>query len=82
MSSIDITQNIEGTVPFEPLLDTAQAAELLHMHPKSLQRKVRSGEIPAYRTGKRWFFRASELDMWLRSRLHSSSHLCRRKGKV
>ena len=76
-----LIEHLEAVACFEPLLDSAQAARLLHLHPKSLQRKVRAGEIPAYKTGKRWLFRASELDAWLRSRLQLSSHLCRRKGK-
>lgn len=34
--------------PFEPLLDSEEAAALLKMHPKTLQRMARRGELPAH----------------------------------
>jgi len=57
---------------FEPLLDSREAAALLHIHHKTLERKARLAEVPAYQIGGRWFFRASELDVWLRSQLKSA----------
>lgn len=51
---------------FEPLLDDATAAGLLGIHPKTLQRLARGGEIPAHRVGRFWRYRASELDQWLK----------------
>lgn len=60
---------------FEPLLDSTQAAKLLQVHPKTLQRMARAGEIPAYRIGDLWRFRASDLDNWLRSRVCSTPPL-------
>ena len=50
---------------FEPLLSDAQAGELLGLHPKTVQRMARRGEIPAIRIGRYWRFRASELNAWL-----------------
>src|SRR5690242_21560135 len=50
---------------FEPLLDSDEAATLLKIHPKTLQRMARRGEIPAIQIGKLWRFRASELDAWM-----------------
>ena len=53
---------------FEPLLSDVDAALLLGgMHVKTLQRMARNGQVPAHRFGKPWFFRASELDAWLKS---------------
>jgi len=51
---------------FEPLRTDAQAADLPGIHPKTLQRLARLGEIPAHRIGRFWRYRASELDSWLR----------------
>ena len=56
---------------FEPLLDSTQAAKLLNIHPKTLKRMARKGEVPAIQIGKLWRFRTSSLDMWTRSRLTS-----------
>jgi len=65
----------EVAIEFEPLLDSEEAAKLLgNIHVKTLQRYARQGELPGYRVGGRWFFRASELDAWLRSRISSSRH--------
>ena len=35
------------------------------------------GEVPAYRIGKLWKFRISDLDGWLRSKVISNCHSCR-----
>jgi len=52
---------------FEPLIDCEKAAELLGIHPKTLQQMARQGRIPAKKVGRSWRFRTSELDAWLRS---------------
>ena len=62
---------------FEPVLNTEEAAALLHIHPKTLQRMARQGVVPAFRIGDLWRFRASDLDRWLRSGLCSKGHSCR-----
>jgi len=66
-----------ASVPFERVLNTEEAAALLQIHPKTLQRMARQGVVPAFRIGDLWRFRASALDQWLRSRLCSKSHSCR-----
>ena len=45
----------------EPLIDTEEAAALLRIHPKTLQRMARRGEVRGYQLGKLWRFRASDL---------------------
>ena len=50
---------------FEPLLDSDEAAALLKIHPKTLQRMARRGEIPGIQIGKLWRFRASDLAQWV-----------------
>jgi excisionase family DNA binding protein len=51
---------------YEPLLNDKQAAEFLGgLHPKTVQRMARGGEIPSYRVKKYWKYRASELSAWL-----------------
>lgn len=49
---------------FEPFLNSEQAAALVKVHPKTLQRLARNGCITGYRIGKLWRFRASDLDGW------------------
>jgi len=50
---------------FEPLLDSEEAAALLKIHPKTLQRMARNGEITGIQIGRVWRFRASALNRWL-----------------
>lgn len=57
--------------PFEPLLDSDEAAALLKIHPKTLQRMARNGEIAGIQIGKLWRFRASDLDHWIKNRVAS-----------
>ena len=47
---------------FEPWLDSQQAAELLQVHPETVKRRARNGEIPGLKFGKLWRFRASVLE--------------------
>ena len=63
---------------FEPLIGCEDAAKLLgNIHVKTLQRYARRGTLPGYRVAGHWYFRATELDAWLRSRINSSCHPCR-----
>ena len=56
---------------YEPLLNDAEAAQFLGgLHAKTVQRMARRGELPHYRIGKYYRYRASELSEWLM--LHSS----------
>jgi excisionase family DNA binding protein len=58
-----------STQAFEPLLDLQQAAKLLKLHPDTLKRKAQLREIPGVKVGRRWRFRASRLDAWVKFRL-------------
>jgi excisionase family DNA binding protein len=59
-------QQLENlTVTFEPLLDSAEAAALLKIHPKTLQKMARNRDIDGIQIGRLWRFRASVLNSWL-----------------
>jgi excisionase family DNA binding protein len=62
---------------FEPLLTDEQAATLLGIHHKTLQRLARNEQIPAHHIGRFWRYRASELDAWLRTAVSSGSQSAR-----
>jgi excisionase family DNA binding protein len=65
------------TYDFERLLDATETAKLLHCHVKTLERYARQGTVPAYRIHGRWYFRASDLDSWLRAQVKLVRHPCR-----
>jgi excisionase family DNA binding protein len=58
---------------FEPLLTVQEAAAYLRIHPKTLQRMARNGDVPSIRMGKYWRFHLSALDVWVRSLENRSS---------
>jgi excisionase family DNA binding protein len=58
----------EPFVP-EPLLDSDQAAAIMHIHPKTLQKLARRGEIRGVQIGKVWRFRASVIENWIQQKL-------------
>lgn len=55
----------------EPLLDTDQAAAIMRVHPKTLQRYARQGIVRGFQLGTMWRFRASDIDRWISEQLAS-----------
>ena len=64
-------QRADANPSFERLLDSEEAASLLKIHPKTLQKMARSGEIAGVQIGKLWRFRASALNDWLQQKMAS-----------
>jgi excisionase family DNA binding protein len=58
-------------------LTCGEAAAFVRVHPKTVKRMARRGDLPGYFRFGRWFFFASELDRWMRGELHSSHRPCR-----
>lgn len=54
---------------FEELLNLREAASLLGMHWKTLERRAQSGKVPAFRVFGRWRFRVSVLNQWVGEKL-------------
>lgn len=46
-------------------VDTATAAELLGVHPRTVTKLARNEELPASRIGKLWRFRRSDIEAFL-----------------
>jgi len=76
MSEMREAAQVSLSLPhFERFLDSREAAALLQIHPKTLQRLARNGEIRAMRIGKLWRFRASDLHKWVDLRLSLASSM-------
>lgn len=56
---------------FEPLLDTDEAAAMMRIHPKTLQKLARKGVVRGVHVGKLWRFRASVIEEWIQHQLAS-----------
>lgn len=65
------TRKPVASVGLEPLIDSEKAAAIIGIHPKTLQRMARSGEIKAVHVGKLWRFRASAIEAWINRSLAS-----------
>ena len=55
----------DTSAEFEPLLDSDEAAALLKIHPKTLQRMARRGQVVGIQIAKLWRFRTSDLNKML-----------------
>jgi excisionase family DNA binding protein len=62
-------QRADAIPTFEQLLDSEEDASLLKIHPKTLQKMARNGEIAAAQIGKLWRFRASVFNAWLQQKM-------------
>jgi excisionase family DNA binding protein len=56
----------------EPLMDTAQVAHYLNMHPKTIVSMVERGDLPAYKVGRYWRYRKSDIEAYLEARRNSA----------
>jgi excisionase family DNA binding protein len=52
----------------EALMDTSQVAHYLNMHPKTIVSMVERGELKAYKVGRHWRYRKSDIDAFLEQR--------------
>lgn len=55
----------------ERLLDSDQAAAIMNVHPKTLQKLARKGIVRGIHVGKLWRFRASTIEEWIQQQLAS-----------
>jgi excisionase family DNA binding protein len=55
----------DSTSGFEPLFDSVEAARLVRIHPKTVVRMARRGQINGIRVGKLWRFRLSDLQRYI-----------------
>lgn len=50
------------------LLTLPEAAELLHVSTRTLQRMIRRNDLPAFKVGGQWRVRESQLTRWIEGR--------------
>src|SRR6516165_12214073 len=57
----------------DEMLDVQSVADLLHVNPRTVLRMVEREEIPAIRVARRFRFRRSDLEHYLRTHLSTST---------
>jgi excisionase family DNA binding protein len=50
------------------LLTLSEAASLLQVSTRTLQRMIRGGQLPAFKVGGQWRLRETQLRQWVESR--------------
>jgi hypothetical protein len=69
----------------EHYVGAAEAALFLSLHPRTLKKMARQGDVPAHPLGngerRVWRFLLSELDVWMRERVHSRCRPCSPKRR-
>ncbi len=61
----------------ESILDVSDVADLFHCSREKIKRMARSGELPAFKFGKRWYVLRHDLERFLSDKVESSRHLRR-----
>ena len=59
------------------ILNSKQVGEILGLCAKVIERMARRGDVPAFKAGKFWRYRESDLERWINSQLQSSYQPCR-----
>jgi excisionase family DNA binding protein len=62
------------------LLTLAEAAALLQVSTRTLQRMIRSGGLPAFKVGGQWRLREAQLRQWIENRESSGGQPDARAG--
>ena len=63
----------------DPLMTSKEAALILRIHPKVLERMAKAGEVPALKVGKFWRYRTSDLAKWVGSQVRTICQPSHRK---
>jgi len=61
----DAQRDAKRPVQADRILTSTEAAAILKIHPKTLQKMARCREIPGFQVGKLWRFRLSSVTRWL-----------------
>ena len=77
MNSLTGPHLLSSQQPIRAIWNSCEAAQYLRIHPRTLVRMARRGEIPSIQIGRLWRFRRSDLDDWLTSKINSVSYPCR-----
>ncbi len=55
------------------ILTTKEVAEYLHIHPFTVHKLARDGQIPAFKIGTDWRFHKNYIDRWIRQKLMTNN---------
>jgi len=53
------------SVPRGPVMTVREVAEYFRIHPSTIYRLLREGNLPAFKIGSDWRFNRSQVDQWM-----------------
>ena len=63
----------ETTPSASPIMSVEEVAAYLSLHPLTVRRLARDGEIPAFKVGRQWRVKRALLDEWIEQRSMGNS---------
>lgn len=57
--------------PMDQVLTVREVADFFKIHPTTVSRMVKRGELPAFRVGSDWRFTRASIEEWLQSRIQN-----------
>jgi excisionase family DNA binding protein len=75
---LPMSENLDGL----RLLTLPEAAELLHVSTRTLQRMIQRKDLPAFKVGGQWRVRESQLTRWIEGREGRPDVFHQRSGKI
>ena len=64
-----MARNHLSTTPFGTKLTSVEVADLLRIHPTTVYKMAKRGELPAFKIAGDWRFDRVQIERWLRSRM-------------
>ena len=58
----------KGRLGIPPIMTVKEVSEYLKVHPSTVYKLLRAGDLPAFRIGTDWRFKADAIDRWCAKR--------------
>lgn len=58
----------KGTLGMPQIMTVKELSEYLKVHPSTVYKLLRAGDLPAFRVGSDWRFNAETIDRWCTER--------------
>lgn len=60
--------NTKRTLAMAPIMTVKEISEYLKIHPSTVYKLLRAGDLPAFRIGTDWRFNVEAIDRWCAKR--------------
>ncbi len=64
---------MENTTKATQMMTVDEVADYLQLHPLTVRRLARTGELPMFKVGRQWRAKRTLLDKWIDEQTHQDS---------